>query len=192
MIIDEIDAPMFSNLEFFYKSTKGTNLRVIGLTASPFDGVEEGTECRAISLMQYQVYYYAEGSKQMMKPMVNETYAIKTQEEYRKLIEEKKKTQPVLIYANQPLFASLAEIEGVETVTKDTNKDELNSLDRKKGLYYSVKMISDDYGTRGLNFRASNSNLGICMIIGGSFSCRRHRVQGLMRVGRFNDKCYRI
>ena len=53
MIHDEIDALMFEDLELFYKNTKAPNLRVIGLTASPFDGISEGTECRAISLMQY-------------------------------------------------------------------------------------------------------------------------------------------
>jgi hypothetical protein len=30
------------------------------------------------------------------------------------------------------------------------------------------------------------------MIIGGSFGDRRSRVQGLLRVGRFTDKCCRI
>ena len=126
--------------------------------------------------MQYKLYYYTEAAKKMMKPLVNESIEIKTVEAYKRLIDDKKKTQAVLIYANQPLFSSLVEIEGVEVVTKDTNKDELNNLDKRKGLYYPVKIISNDYGTRGLNFRASQSNEGICLIIGGSFSCQRHRV----------------
>jgi hypothetical protein len=90
----------------------------------------------------------------MMKPLVNESIEIKTVEAYKRLIDDKKKTQAVLIYANQPLFSSLLEIDGIEVVTKNTDKDELNNLDRKKGLYYPIKIISNDYGTRGLNFRA--------------------------------------
>ena len=112
----------------------------------------------------------------MMKPLVNESIEIKTVAAYKKLIDDKKKTQAVLIYANQPLFSSLLEIDGIEVVTKDTDKDELNNLDKRKGLYYPVKIISNDYGTRGLNFRAPQSKEGICMIIGGSFNCHRHRV----------------
>ena len=41
----------------------------------------------------------------MMKPLVNESIEIKTVAAYKKLIDDKKKTQAVLIYANQPLFS---------------------------------------------------------------------------------------
>ena len=92
MIHDEIDALMFQDLELFYKNTKAPNLRVIGLTASPFDGILEGTECRAISLMQYELYYYTEVAKKMMKPLVNESIEIKKVDAYKRLIDEKKKT----------------------------------------------------------------------------------------------------
>ena len=40
VFIDELDAVMFEDLERFYKATKHANLKVIGLTATAFDGHE--------------------------------------------------------------------------------------------------------------------------------------------------------
>ena len=68
-------------------------------------------------MMQYELYYYTEAAKKMMTPTINESIEIKTVNAYQRLIDEKKKTQAVLIYANQPLFSSLVEIEGIEVVT---------------------------------------------------------------------------
>ena len=53
LIIDESDAPMFNDLDVFYKNTKAQNLKVICLTATAFDGIEEGNELKAIDLMGY-------------------------------------------------------------------------------------------------------------------------------------------
>ena len=40
VFIDELDAVMFEDLEKFYKATRNANLKVIGLTATAFDGRE--------------------------------------------------------------------------------------------------------------------------------------------------------
>ena len=48
---------MFDDLELYWKNTKATNLRVIGLTATAFDSNEEGNELKAISAMQYKLFY---------------------------------------------------------------------------------------------------------------------------------------
>jgi hypothetical protein len=53
-------------------------------------------------------------------------------------------------------------------------------------------MINEDYGGRGLNFRAANNPRGITMLILGTFPYSRARTQTLFRVGRFGDKCKRI
>ena len=57
LLLDEIDAPMFDDLELYWKNTKAANLRVIGLTATAFDCNEEGNELKAISAMQYKLFY---------------------------------------------------------------------------------------------------------------------------------------
>ena len=191
LLFDEIDAPMFDDLELFYNNTKAKNLKIICLTATPYDGNEEGNELKAIQLMQYKLFYSSEEAANM-SPTVNETFEIRTKEAYEKLINEKKKIQPVLIFANHSLFGQLAELDGVHIVTSETPSKDLETMDVRTGQYFPVMMISNDYGTRGINFRAPNSQLGICMIVGGSFGDRRSRVQGLLRVGRYTDKCHRI
>ena len=65
-------------------------------------------------------------------------------------------------------------------------------MDRKQGGSYPVYLANDDYGMRGLNYRAPRNELGICMIICNAFPNTRLRIQGLMRVGRYSDNCYRI
>ena len=65
-------------------------------------------------------------------------------------------------------------------------------MDKKSALCYPVYLISEQYGIRGLDFRAPNNKAGICMIICSAFSKKRARNQALMRVGRFGDACYRI
>ena len=44
MILDEIDAAMFENFEKFYDDTCKSNISVIGLTATPFQGNIGGIE----------------------------------------------------------------------------------------------------------------------------------------------------
>ena len=52
--------------------------------------------------------------------------------------------------------------------------------------------MDENFGPRGVDFRAPKPSLGITLIIGGSFPDQRSYVQALMRVGRFNDECLRI
>ena len=56
VFIDELDAVMFEDLKNFYDATKHTNLKVIGLTATAFDGHEQGTECEALEKLGYRIY----------------------------------------------------------------------------------------------------------------------------------------
>ena len=65
-------------------------------------------------------------------------------------------------------------------------------MDRKQGSSYPVYLANDDYGMRGLNYRAPRNELGICMIICNAFPNTSLRIQGLMRVDRYNDNYYRI
>jgi len=54
-------------------------------------------------------------------------------------------------------------------VKESTNYKALETMDCKSGLYYPVFMINDQYGGRGLNFRAQNNPHGITLLILGSF-----------------------
>ena len=65
-------------------------------------------------------------------------------------------------------------------------------MDVKHGKCYPIFIIDDQYGGRGLNFRAQTSSHGITMLICGSFQDEITRNQALLRVGRFGDKCIRI
>ena len=56
MIVDEIDAPVFNNVQEFYENTKYVNLHVIGLTATAFHGEKDGVEAGTLAALEYQVY----------------------------------------------------------------------------------------------------------------------------------------
>ena len=86
----------------------------------------------------------------------------------------------------------LSQEDNVIPVTIDTPHLALETMDAKLGNYYPVFMINDQYGGRGLNFRACNNRYGITMLILGSFPDRNSEIQTLFRVGRFGDACTRI
>ena len=65
-------------------------------------------------------------------------------------------------------------------------------MDRKGNDGYPVYLINEEYGIRGLDYRSETNRLGICLLVVSPFSDRRSRIQGLNRVGRYNEKCFRI
>jgi hypothetical protein len=75
-------------------------------------------------------------------------------------------------------------------VTEKPDTNELRNLDAKKGDSYRVLLMSDLFGSRGVDYRAPKN--GICQIIGSSFSGIRKKYQTYKRVGRFGDDCHRI
>ena len=77
-------------------------------------------------------------------------------------------------------------------VTSDTSDEELRRMGNKNNGMYPVYLVSEEYGVRGLDYRSYENSLGICMIIASPFSDQRTRIQGLMRVGRYNEQCLRI
>ena len=56
MILDEADTIVFNDLPGFHSNTNYKNLRVIGLTATPYSGSEDGVEATALEMMRYAVY----------------------------------------------------------------------------------------------------------------------------------------
>ena len=65
-------------------------------------------------------------------------------------------------------------------------------MDEKSQNRYPVYMINEEYGIRGLDFRAIACDFGAAQFICSPFSNLRNRHQCLMRVGRFGDDCIRI
>ena len=54
-------------------------------------------------------------------------------------------------------------------VTEETNYLLLETMDARVGPRFPVYIINDDYGGRGLNFRAAYNPLGITLLILGTF-----------------------
>ena len=60
-------------------------------------------------------------------------------------------------------------------------------MDKKVGQYYPTYLVNDDYGIRGLDYRAQSDKHGISMLIVSPFSDMRTRLQGLLRICRHGD-----
>jgi hypothetical protein len=91
-------------------------------------------------------------------------------------VEEWKHTRGVLIYATGEMYSKLVNDHNVPQVTEDTPAEDLRSMDVSKGGCYPVYLINEDYGSRGVDYRAERNPSGICMIICSPFSDRRTRI----------------
>ena len=63
----------------------------------------------------------------------------------------------VLIYVNDILHDDLLNVDYIEKVTIDTSPEDLRAMDRKSNGYYPVYLVNEDYGIRGLDYRAENN-----------------------------------
>ena len=122
VFIDELDVVMFEDLEKYHKATKHANLKVIGLTATAFDGHEQGSELEALQKLGYQIYHNCSNPVDF-KPIVHEHKSLITKQEYADYIHLKAKEQPVLIYATGLQAKELLEICYVEPVTEATDPE---------------------------------------------------------------------
>lgn len=127
----------------------------------------------------------------MVEPPIHETKVLKTVFEYHRMITWHQKIRPVLVYAKGKLYDDLKKLEGIEEVTENMNFDALRNMGEKKGNIYPT-YLTDEKGMRGHDYRNPGQFKGITLIIGASFNDKRDRIQGLMRVGRHGDDCYRI
>lgn len=91
-------------------------------------------------------------------------------------VNEYSSTRGVLIYANDTIAKKLAEEFFVTRVTEDTSDEDLRRMDRSIEGLYPIYLITEDYGIRGLDFRAPGNLHGICMIICSSFRDQRTRL----------------
>jgi len=186
IIADECDAVMFKNLLSFNQVTKEENIFVIGLTATAYDGVENGGEAEAIKRLGYKVYRTCKDDK-AVDPIINETVNLSTTKKFVEKIREQMFLRPVLVLARKERCGELAKnqwLENIQLVTEETPYDDLRMLGEKKGLAYPVYMANEDFGWRGVDYRCANPGPGITLIVGAAFGDQRERVQALLRVGR--------
>ena len=191
VIIDESDAISFDDFKAYYQNTKTKNIRVIGLTATAYTGSEDGLERQALELLKYQIYKTS-NNQELLDPTIHQEMILGTAEAYKKFVERRKEVAPVVVYANGALHGALAESNYITPVSEQTTDEDLRKMDQKKNNSYPVYLISEGSGDRGLDYRAPQAKEGITMIIGGSFSDPRTKIQTLSRVGRYGDKCLRI
>jgi hypothetical protein len=98
MIVDEIDAPVFNDVQEFYDNTKYVNLHVIGLTATAFHGEKDGVEAGTLAALEYQVYKNNE-TIQTGDPKIDKRVKLGDTLKWKHLIEQHCPLQPMLIYA---------------------------------------------------------------------------------------------
>ena len=129
-------------------------------------------------------------------PRINEKLELDTIEKILVKIREHRMLRGVLVYATGELYDKLSKMPGIMPVTEATPPEELCQMNKKNSiennenrqlLVNPVYLANDKYGMRGVNYRGN-----ITLIIAAPFGDRRERLQGLHRVGRQGDKCYRI
>ena len=96
-------------------------------------------------------------------------------------------THPVLVYGSPEWVDEAVEKLGAIKISNETDHDDLVRPSMDDSNMYPLFAISEEYGTRGLDFRGSY-HLYIC----GTFTSVITRLQCFARVGRFGDKCKRI
>jgi hypothetical protein len=106
MIIDESDERMFKDLESFYAGTKSDKVFTICLTATAYDGKDDGLHKKALNELGYQVYTYSDKPEDF-NPIVHEAFEIGSLEKYRTIILKESEKCGVLIYATGTEYKSL-------------------------------------------------------------------------------------
>lgn len=81
------------------------------------------------------------------------------------LICDQRLKRGVIVYGTEENIANFDFIGDHIQVTEDTPDEELRSMGKKVNNQYPVKLISKNYGLRGLDYRAPGNPLGICLII---------------------------
>ena len=170
----------------FATSTTGEKLQVVCLTATPDDGMNDGCERNLMNLMGYRLI--RTGEKQDLEaPKVDAYFEVNHPDDVMNQAYYWYDSRAVLIYANGKLNDTLANDYLVTRVTPDTPEADLRSMDEKKNGHYPIYLINEEYGIRGLDYRAEKNPHGICMLICSEFSDKRTRLQALKRICRYTD-----
>ena len=82
--------------------------------------------------------------------------------------------------ANIETFKLQAKVEATATDCKDLNR--LQNLSK-----HDIFIVTDPKLMRGVDYRAAKHTRGISLLIMGDFDSQRSYIQGLGRVGRYNE-----
>jgi len=93
----------------------------------------------------------------------------------------------VLVYATHDLLQVLQGLDNLIIIDENVDSRTLQQLDRPP---YKLMISLSSFGMRGLDYR-SKSNV-LYLVVAQQFSCIREALQGVARVGRFGDPCYKI
>jgi hypothetical protein len=108
------------------------------------------------------------------------------------MIDKQREKRGVLVYVDGQMLSAIEIMDDYKVVSEDTLDKELRAMDKKMHNRYPVFLIGKKYGQRGLDYRAFNNRLGICLIIQTSCDTDREFVQLCKRVGRHDEDCWRI
>ena len=99
MIIDESHAKMFTDLSSFYKATKTDKVSTICLTATPFEGQDNGMQMDALNEMGYKIYKNSD-KEEDYNPTIHSEIKLGTIDKFRSYILNESEKCGVLVYAN--------------------------------------------------------------------------------------------
>ena len=151
IIVDESDDITMSDPVQFVQHTMGLKQQVICLTATPDDGIKEGSERNLIELMGFKTVQTSE-QQELKEPVDKVSAPLETVADVMKEVHHYSSTRAVLIYANDDLYSQLAQEKGVVRVTMDTPDADLRHMDVKKDGVYPVYLVNAEYGIRGLDY----------------------------------------
>ena len=92
-----------------------------------------------------------------------------TIDKFRTFILKESEKCGVLVYANGQEYEQLKREGNIISISQNDSHLPFETMDAKVGPRYPVFLISENFGTRGINFRAANNDLGITLLILGSF-----------------------
>ena len=81
------------------------------------------------------------------------------------MIGQQRLKRGVLVYVDETMMNEISVVEDYKVVSEDTPDEDLRAMDKKMHNQYPVFLIGKRYGNRGLDYRAINNRLGICLII---------------------------
>ena len=191
LIVDESDEIMFKNLLAFWRQINHPNRKVVCMTAASDDNYDKGVERQALEAIGFKVYKNSH-TREHKPPTIHQEIDLSEISKVMDVIKKQRETRGVLVYANGDILEELKKETDFEVVTPDTSDEELRSMGLKKDMKYRVKLISKNYGIRGLDYRSIENLLGICLIVLSSCMSEREWLQLLKRVGRYNEECLRI
>ncbi|CDW88935.1 UNKNOWN [Stylonychia lemnae] len=191
-IFDEGDAIMHSDPDKFRDFI--SKFLYVCFTATPDDQDHKGVDIQVLKAMTFPTFYYV---LDVLERIVKFDFDLElpTIPVTEKAAEVKKLSQtgPVVVHCTSVLYDELKKLD-LELVEADENLNHLilRTLGVKINDKFRVAVALTTAAIRGLDYRSSVDGIMISLLLAKSFVNKREAIQGYYRVGRFNDKCYRV